>query len=424
MELRDIFWLSYKDLSERKVRTALTVIMVMIGVASIIALTSLTAGIGAAINNSLQSLGPTSVIVTSARPTGFTLSDTAEISSLPNVSVVIPILTGSANLLANGQNTSVTVIGIPPSELQYLLGTINMYEGTVYGDSVAPASVIGYSVAFPSSTGGNQNLGVGKLATLQLVGRGAQSYTLPIVGVLQSYGSLIVPIDTGVIMSLSASEALLHRSSFNLILVKASNASSVAALSSQITAIYGSNARVVTTQQIAQTAASIVGSISVLLLVIAGISLLVAAIGIMNIMLMAVLERTHEIGIMKSIGFKSRDVLTIFLVQALMIGLIGGIIGILVGASASYGLAYAASASSSSGSSGPTTTTIAPRGGGGGTVVGSSQSSGSSFSFSPVLTPSTVLVALLVAMIVSVIAGLYPAWRAAKMEPIEALRSL
>ncbi len=232
-------------------------------------------------------------------------------------------------------------------------------------------------------------------------------------------------------MSLQAAETLLHRQSFNTILVKATNTSSVAPLASEISAIYGSGATVITTQQLAQTAASIVGGISTLLLVIAGISLLVAAIGIMNIMLMAVMERTHEIGIMKSIGFKSRDVLAVFLTQAMMIGFIGGIIGILIGATVSYGLAaVASSASSASSGQGSSTSGGAvvvgggPRGGAAVARSTPASSSGAGFTFTPLLTVSTIIESMLVAIIVSVLAGIYPAWRASQMQPIEALRSL
>ncbi|MDE1768541.1 MAG: ABC transporter permease [Candidatus Micrarchaeota archaeon] len=429
MKINDVLWLSYKDLSGKKVRTALTIIMVIIGVASIIALTSLTAGIGASITSSLQSLGPTSIIVTSTKATGFTIADTGAISTLPNVSTVIPVLRGSATFLSGNQNTTVTVYGVDPQFLDQLLGTVNMYQGAVYDNTPAPSSVIGHSVAFPTTAGGSQSAFIGQPATLQVSGRGTQTYTIPVVGILQPYGSSLISIDTSIVMSLQAAEELLHRPSFNTMLVKATNTSSVTALTNQISAVYGSSASVFSTQQLAQTAASIIGGISAFLLVVAGISLLVAAIGIMNIMLMSVMERTHEIGIMKSIGFKSRDVLVIFLTQAVMIGFIGGIIGIVFGTGVSFVLASASSSSpspSSSSTSGGSA--VAARGSGGGVFVrggaASSSSSSSGFSFSPVLTVQTILTALLVAILVSVIAGIYPAWRASQMQPIDALRQL
>ena len=431
MKLDDIVWLSYNDLTAKKVRTMLTVVMVVIGVASIVALVSLTAGISASISSALSSLGPTSIIMSSTSTTGFTLADIDGITSLPNVSTAIPILEGAGTLAANGQNSSVTIIGVSPENLQDLIGPVSLYQGTVYNDTVGPSSVVGHTVAFPS-TGSGQSVMVGQPANLKVSsGRTTSTYTIPIVGILQSYGTTLISVDTAVFMSLSAAEELFHRLSFNTILVKANNASSVSSVDTTLTNIYGGKARILDTQALAATANSIVGGITVFLLLIAGISLLVAAIGIMNIMLMAVMERTHEIGIMKSLGFKSRDVLTIFLFQALMIGFVGGIIGIGLGAGASYSLAYLASHSSPSNS-----TTTAPassggsfRGGGGGTVFaggggGSSSSSSSTLSFSPVLTLGTIAEAMFVAIVVSALAGLYPAWKASKMEPIEALRQL
>jgi ABC-type antimicrobial peptide transport system permease subunit len=447
MNLSDILWLSFKDLKEKRVRTALTVLMVMIGVASIVALTSQTAGISASISSSLSALGPTSIIITPTSSTGFSGADAGLLSTLPNVSTVIPIITGSGTLYSNGQNTSVQVVGISQQGLQQLLGGLNLYQGTSYNDTIAPDALVGHSVAFPSSLSGAQNIKVGYPVSLKIgAGRDAETVTVPVVGILNSYGSSILSVDTSVALSIQSAEILLHRTSYNLILVKATNTSSVNALSSLITTIYGSKARILTTQQLLETTASIIGSISLLFAIIAGVSLLVAAVGIMNIMLIAVFERTHEIGIMKSVGFKSRHIMTIFLIQAMMIGFLGGIVGIIVGAGASYVVAgvftHASSSTSSAsttgssgaaaaGSSGGATYRSGGEGGfsGGGSTAGASAGStggfgSSSLSYSPVFTPITILAAVLVAVIVSIIAGIYPAWRASKMEPIDALREL
>lgn len=447
MKINDILWLSYKDLGEKKVRTALTVLMVMIGVATIIALVSQTEGISASIQSQLQSLGTTSILLMSTKPSGFTITDTAAISGLKNVSEVIPILTGSATLSENNQNSSVTIVGISSENLNELIGGINLYQGSVYADGISPAALVGYSVAFPTSGAGKQEVTVGSSAMLKISSSGfgskSSSYTVPITGVLQEYGSSLIPIDTGVIISLEAAELLLHKTSFNVILVKATNSSGVGALSTTLTNIYGTNARVITTQQLAATASSIIGSITFLLVVIASISLLVAAVGIMNIMLMAVLERTHEIGILKAVGFKNQQVLAIFLLQALIIGFAGGILGIGLGVGASYGIAAAISgAQSSSASTSASSSTAASAGGatvrsgsggfggGSGSFSGTSGRSAASttsaaaLSYKPVLTPITIIEAMLVAVIVSAVAGIYPAWRASQMEPIEALRQL
>ena len=431
MNAKDIFWLGYNDLGEKKVRTALTIIMVMIGVASIIALTSLTAGIGASIQTSLSALGPTSIIVTSGKATGFTYYDTALLSTFPNVSAVIPILQGSGTVVAGGENTSATIEGVSSGNLDLLLGqNVSIYQGSIYPDTASPDALFSKSLAFPASSGGAQNIFTGTPVTLKLrSGRGSSSTLVSVSGIINVASSPLVPTDL-VVMSLPAAQLLLHTDSFNVIMVKAKNASSVTPLSNLISQVYGSNADVVNVQQIAATASSVIGAITTLFAIVAGISLMVAAIGIMNVMLMAVMERTREIGIMKSVGFKSRDILSIFIVQAMLIGLIGGIVGILVGAGVSYGLAGAASGShSASTGAAPSGSTSFRSGGGfgggfGGGAGAASSSSSTSLSFTPLITPTAVAEALFAAVAVSVIAGIYPAWRASRMQPIDALRSL
>ncbi len=420
MNAKDMIWLSYRDLGEKRVRTALTIMMVVIGVASIIALVSQTAGIGASIKGSLQSLGPTSIIVTSTGQKGFTVADTTKIATLPGVVSATPVLTGKAAILSNGRNISATLIGATPQGLQELLGSINIYNGSVYQNTVSPVSLVGYSIAFPPATAGRQNILVGQPAVLY-TSSGGSGITVPVIGILQQYGNLVIPVDSAVMMSLSAAEAVMHRPSFNMVLVKAANTSDVAQLSGLIVNIYGNSVSVITAQQILHIANSIISQISTLLAIVAGISLLVAAIGIMNIMLIAVFERTHEIGVMRSLGFTSRHVLLIFLFQALLIGIIGGVLGIAAGIGASYGLASVfthASAQGMNQSSGA---------GSQGTAFGSGgfgSSSGPIFTYTPVFDAGTLVLSLLIAVIVSLVAGVYPAFRASRLEPIDALGEL
>lgn len=436
MRLTDVLWLSFKDLKEKKVRTGLTILMVMIGVAAIVALTSQTAGISASIKNELSALGPTSIIIEPSGGTVLTSADVGILSSLPNASQVIPAIIGAGTVYANGKNASITIIGGSAEGItQFLGGNVSLYQGTMYSDTVNPEAVVGHSVAFPSSTSGAQNIKVGYPIAVKIAsGRTSETVTIPVVGIMDSYGSSVIPTDTSIFVSLQAAEILLHKTSYSVIIVKASNTSSVTALTSLITTIYGSKAQIITTQQLLQTTASIIGSISILFAIIAGVSLLVAAVGIMNIMLIAVFERTHEIGIMKSVGFRSKDILTIFMLQALIIGFLGGVVGIAVGATASFGVAavfaHSSSAAPSNSTSGPPSGSgggATYRSGGGGGAAASSSGSGlgsGGLSYSPVFTPSTLISAILVAMIVSMIAGIYPAWRASKMEPIDALREL
>jgi putative ABC transport system permease protein len=143
-------------------------------------------------------------------------------------------------------------------------------------------------------------------------------------------------------------------------------------------------------------------------------------------MLIAVYERTHEIGIMKSVGFKNQNILMIFLFQAIIIGLVGGAVGIAVGAGGSYGLSavLGGGRSISTGGGASSGGGFRSSGSAGGGSSLSPTATTSSISFKPVFPITTIVSALLIAVIVSVIAGIYPAWRASKMEPIDALRQL
>jgi putative ABC transport system permease protein len=136
---------------------------------------------------------------------------------------------------------------------------------------------------------------------------------------------------------------------------------------------------------------------------IAGISLLVAGVGIMNIMIVSLMERTREIGILKALGMKNRTVLLIFLSEAIIIGLMGAVIGIAFG----WGLANI----------------VARLGLVGGRLQGGYQAAAvAQMSITPVLTPTVFLGAFAFGLIVSVVFALYPAWRASKLKPVEALR--
>lgn len=446
MRIKDTLELSFKQMKEKRVRTALTILMVVIGVASIVALTSQTAGASKNIQSTLAALGPTSIIISPTGDTVFTIADISNLETLPNVSNVTPIVTGETTLSINGNSTSASVVGISSAGLQSLLGSTTLYQGSLYQDNVAPLAVIGHSIAFSSSTNTNlQTVQIGQSVTVEASGsRGvsASKINVPIVGILQSHGTSIVPVDSAIIVSLPFGEVLLHKTSFNEILVKANSVKSVTSLSALITTIYGTNARVTNTQQLASTASSITGEITLLFTVIGGISLVVAAIGIMNVMFMAVSERTHEIGILKSIGFKNKNVLMIFLFQALIIGIIGGIVGLGAGVGTSYALSLVTTTHSTAS---PTTLTSASTssfrtggaagaggfaGGGsfagatGARAIGTSTSSLTSLSNKPVFTPAIIAEALIIAVLISVAAGIYPAWRASKLEPIDALRIL
>ncbi|MCJ7770851.1 ABC transporter permease [Candidatus Bathyarchaeota archaeon] len=408
MRPQDIFSLAFKGLKERRVRAILSILSVVVGVAAILALVSQTQGIQESVINSLQTLGPTSILLT-PRTSALTQTDVAKILSVGGVEQVIPMVSDRWNVIQAGVTTSASVMGVSSEGMKTLIGEIRLVEGSIYPPTTAPLAVLGYNLAFPTSQGGQQVAYSGQPLILERrVGTTTRRTTVQVVGILEKYGSTpYLSTDDSVFLPLDAAMTLSNRKAFNLMLVKALDVDNVQVVTTSLTSIYGNSLQVQSIQQISQTVSQIIGQFSILLGTVAAISLSVASLGIMNIMLVSVYERMREIGILKSVGFRDRDILSMFLSEAVIIGFLGGFIGLLAG----YGLSNIL----------PVLVTNLFRPGGSGGQIGFVQLQ--SFSYTPVISPEIVTLALAVAIVVSIVAGMYPAWRASKMEPIKALKS-
>ncbi len=442
MNLKNLFMLGLKGMEERKFRAALTILSVVIGVAAIVALISMTAGISQSISQSLNKIGPTTLFISPSQSTILTGADVAEIESFPNVSSVVPMIRFSANITVSGKSDTVTVLGVDSASLESVIGSVSLYEGTTYNETGGPTAVVGHSIAFPNTGQTEPSLQVAQPIYLSIPGRsGTKSATLVPVGILDPYGtSFFVSPDSSIFIPLQEAESLLGRYSYNMLVVKATNTSTVASLDYLLGNVYNGRADVLSVEQLTSTVASITGSLGLLLGGIAGISLLVAGISILSIMMVSVTERTHEIGILKSIGFRRKDVMFLFLSEAVIIGFVGGILGSALGSAGSYALLALLSSGSHTPTAGTTGASGAQSFGGGGVQRGGTGSGvytsrgsagGSSFgaapsggfSFKPSVSPTVIGIAILLAVVVSTLSSLYPAWKASKIDPIRALRS-
>jgi putative ABC transport system permease protein len=151
-----------------------------------------------------------------------------------------------------------------------------------------------------------------------------------------------------------------------------------------------------TMSSILSTIQNIMGIIQLVLVAIASIALIVASIGIMNTMLTSVMERTREIGIMKAIGATNKDIMSIFIIEGMLVSSVGGIIGIILGVFGSQALSF---------------------------ILGSFfVGMGGGTTLTPIVTAASVILAVGVSLIVGVLSSLYPAWKAARMSPVEAVR--
>ena len=186
--------------------------------------------------------------------------------------------------------------------------------------------------------------------------------------------------------------------------VLANSPDEVAIAQAGVQEYFGTNARIMSAQSMLETVQSITNQLTFFMGGIAAVSLFVAGVGITNTMFVSIMERTREIGILKAIGYKARSILTMFLAEASITGIIGGMLGTITGMLLSFLL--------SGGLGGMRV---------GGPMMGGARAS-SSMGFTPVITPNLITFSLLFPIGISIVAGLYPAWRASRLNIVLALK--
>ena len=435
MKASDIFGYSFSAIKLRKLRAALTTLGVVIGIAAIVALLSITQGLQATITNQLQQgLSTNSLIVTSggggilggaggggagaggafgggaasSSSSGFRLyvNYTSEIDALtPDIETSFAVISRSGYIQAADLNKTVTIYGVDFNQYSQAYSTTFVAaSGTIPTNPNENDTVVGTRVNQPGQngtiffdTGDDINILWTNATTLPPVN---ETYTAHVSAVLQKVGGFGIggPSDAGVYIPLNKAESFFGTDECDMIIVKlkSSDNATITNVTKAITDHFSDQVSVISSTAVLSLLSSVFSTIQLFLGGVAAISLLVAGIGIMNIMIVSLIERTREIGILKALGMKSRTVLTIFLGESIIIGLVGSIVGIVSG----WILASITASVLGSG----------VFGGGGG------------FRITPLLTPDVFLGAFAFGIGVSVIFALYPAWRASKLKPVEALR--
>ncbi|QPG49322.1 ABC transporter permease [Saccharolobus solfataricus] len=412
MNLFDILWLSYKGLISRKIIAILAIISVVIGVASVTTLVAFTQGVGQSILSVVESLGPKTILILPSRGSLLTQATVATIESLPGVEAVYGVVSGFGTINVEGQPIDVTIIGV--NNLSAILGQVLLESGSTYPPITSPEAVIGSEVANPVP---GVYFSVGSEITIQ-ISRG-NSVNLEVVGILSPSGANpLSNSETSIFIPLGEAMAILNKTSYNELIVEAQSVNDVNTIATIIEDIYGNQLNVVTVQQLINTVSTITSGFSFLLITVASISLFVGAVGIMAIMLSRVYQRIREIGIMKTLGLTTRDVLLVFMSEAGIIGVIGGLIGIVAGLISTSFVDILSSISSQSSNN------ISESGFRGefAALFSRGGATGQLLSFKPIISVEAIVIALIVAIAVSLIAGLYPAWKASKLTVIDAIR--
>ena len=399
MRLWDIVGISANGVKERKFRFALNLIGILIGCAAVTGLVSMTQGMSNTITDQLGSLGASTITVIPGSFTsghGFTgggsfatrtlgWMDLNTIEKIPDVEFAVPIESGgSGAYVVRGKTYARSLTGVTD---QYFAvnKALEIAEGRVLLRSDLAVAVIGYDVFQPPSED-EPILKLGdRLKVTTRVNGVDKELTLRIVGVLKKTGGSFGSSDSVILIPLKTYEQFFETGgTYNSIQVTATSTDKVEEVAQAIKAKVD-QVTVVTAASAQSMVNTILGTIQGVLGGIAAISLVVAGVGIINTMTISVLERTREIGTLKALGAKSRDVLFMFLSEAVLTGVVGGLIGAFGG----FGLSVAV-----------------------GNYVG----------LAPDLSLSLGVLVVGFAVVTCVLSGLYPAWHASRMNPVEALR--
>ena len=398
-----IVWIG---LSTHKLRSFLTILGVVIGVASVITLMSVGKGATASILENIQSMGSGLITIqpgartfggvrTAAADT-LTMEDAEAISEqLAYIDSVAPVYSTSLQLVVGGENMNAQVTGAPPEYQQ--VNNLEVASGAFFSESDyqrgAKVAVLGSEVK-ETLFGDADPIG-------QQIRMGGN--IVRVIGVLESKGGMFGSPDDAVLIPLTAMQQMVAQprtaqgervvSSISLTVSDEEQADYVV---EQITTLLRDRHRlgtlddddfnIMSMEEIAETMQETTETLTILLGAIAAIALLVGGIGVMNIMLVSVLERTREIGIRKALGAREHDIWIQFLIEAASLTFAGGIIGVIMGSIASYLIDYL----------GLMTT---------------------------VVSADIVILAVSVSIGIGLFFGFYPAWNASRLNPIEALRS-
>lgn len=388
MKLTKLFKIAMASVWSNKMRSFLTMLGIIIGISSVIVLVGMGEGTKKQVTDQIEKLGTNliTVSITGNRTAAITDEELADLKTKPGIKEIAPALTqGNVNIKAGDKSDTTSLEASTPvySEIR----KIGVMSGRFINDrdleNRYKVLVIGTETA--DNIFGTTNV-VGK--TMYVNG-----IEFTIVGVLQSQGtSSAGSSDDRIIMPLTTAERLLKTTQIKTFYIEAQDKDKVNEAMSYtqlfLNKKYNNDTksfRVFNQTSLLDTASSTTASMTTMLAGIAAISLVVGGIGIMNIMLVSVIERTREIGIRKAIGAKRGTILTQFLFEAATISSLGGVLGVLLGYLGAYGAQKL-------------------------------------FKMTVVISSNIVIEAFLFSMLVGIVFGIYPANKASKLNPIDALR--
>ena len=437
MKINQTFKISFKALGDRKVRTSLTILMVIVGSSLMVTLNGIVAGLGQFATDVFKKLAPNILFVSSiprgsseeegdgARsrdngppsflgqgliPVPTIILDQAVVNrleALPYVSNVIPSYQGRITITVENRSQVASVLSTQPENLKTIAPALEFIKGSTLNSEnklsiYLPSSIVKGLWNLTDAAFNNDNLAaeiIGQQVNVTYTyvdmasaSRQSQSKIFTIAGIMKPVGN--PTIDRAAVFNLDAGNELLRKSGrYDSLFVIAEDTGHVKQVEKEIRSLYGPDIGITTSEAILQTIQEFTAGFGSVVSSIALVSLLVGSVGIVTTMYTSVTERTREIGLMKAIGARDRNVLALFLAEAIIIGIIGASIGLVVGILGGYGAL---------------------------SIFASNLLS--SYQLAPSYLWGDLVRVWAISLALSTAAGLYPAWKASKLSPIVALR--
>jgi putative ABC transport system permease protein len=389
------------SIGSAKLRSGLTTLGIVIGIAAVVVNASLGASFNQFFTDEISSVGSNFIIAASEQPNLFFDNEYNIMKNTPGISGVSPRKSMSGDLTYLSETKNVNIAGVN-KDFQEIQG-LQMEEGTFLTDKDSAAAILGYDIANDKFSKNISHRSTVEIAFRQENGTVVKK-SFKVKGILKNSKPTVVSEDSDydltVFIPVSTMNEMVGEKDYGAFLAMAESPAKVRDISDEVDSRLARNFGVperdideedlkpyyvFNQEEVLEQTGKIGDALSSFLLVLALISLFVGSIGIMNIMLVTVTERTREIGIMKSVGYSNSNILSLFLLESIMVSSFGGIVGTIIGSLGAYALEI-------------------------------------TLKLPPVFPLALIEIGIAVSVLVGITAGLYPARKAARMNPVDALR--